>query len=119
MRKTWLRLSGRGLLVLGVAVVLLMAWRVSLVVFGIVVGLIGLLVAVLLVARDTWRQTSQQNLIARGVVPDSDRLFSGFDPGLRREFSPLVPAAGSIFPGCHEGARPQWPGSPAERNAPA
>jgi probable Rubsico expression protein CbbX len=93
MRKTWLRLSGRGLLVLGVAVVLLMAWRVSHVVFGIVVGLIGLLVAVLLVARDTWRQTSQQNLIARGVVPDSDRVFSGFDPGLRREFSPLVPAA--------------------------
>jgi probable Rubsico expression protein CbbX len=96
MRKTWLRLSGRGLLVLGVAVVLLMAWRVSPVVFGIVVGLIGLiglLVAVLLVARDTWRQTSQQSLIARGVVPDSDRVFSGFDPGLRREFSPLVPAA--------------------------
>jgi probable Rubsico expression protein CbbX len=93
MGKTWLRLSGRGLLVLGAAVVLLMAWRVSHVVFGIVVGLIGLLVAVLLVARDTWRQTSQQNLIARGVVPDSDRVFSGFDPGLRREFSPLIPAA--------------------------
>ena len=93
MRKTWLRLSGRGLLVLGVAVVLLRAWRVSPVVFGIVVGLIGLLVAILLVARDTWRQTSQQSLIARGVVPDSDRVFSEFDPGLRREFSPLVPAA--------------------------
>jgi probable Rubsico expression protein CbbX len=118
MRRTWLRLSGRGLLVLGVAVVLLMAWRVSLVVFGIVVGLIGLLAAVLLVARDTWRQTSQQNLIARGVVPDSDRVFSGFDPGLRREFSPLVPAAVSRRISGAPGPRPAL-SSPVAMKEPA
>jgi probable Rubsico expression protein CbbX len=93
MRTTRLRRYGLGILALGVAFFLLMVWRENHVVFGIVVGLLGLLVAFLLVARDGWRQTSQQSLAARGVRHDSDAIFSRFDPGLRREYAPMVPAA--------------------------
>src|ERR1700733_12150976 len=93
MRTTRLRLYGLGILVLGVAVFLLMMWREGPVAFGIVAGLIGLVVTVLLLVRDGWRQTSPQNLMARGIRPDSDRIFSGFDPGLRREYTPMIPTA--------------------------
>jgi probable Rubsico expression protein CbbX len=89
-----LRYSGLGILLLGVVVALLLAWlRLSHVFFAIVTGSIVLIVTVALVARDTWRQTSQQNLTARGIVPDSVQGFNVMDPGLRREMAPLIPVA--------------------------
>jgi probable Rubsico expression protein CbbX len=93
MWTTRLRYSGLGLLLLGVTVALLIMWRLSHVLFGIVLGLVCLAVMVLVVAQDGWRQTSPENLTSRGFVPDSARGGTIVDPGLRREFAPLVPAA--------------------------
>ncbi len=93
MWTTRLRYVGLGILVLGVTVALLMAWQVSHVLFGIVVGFIALCVTVFLLARDGWRQTSPENLTSRGFAPDSARGLTVIDPGLRREFAPIVPAA--------------------------
>ena len=70
MRAARLRYSGFGILLLGVTVALLMAWRSSHILFAIVVGSIVLFVAVLLVARDGWRQTSPESLTSRGFRPD-------------------------------------------------
>ena len=65
----------------------------------IVVGLIVLFVAVFLVARDGWRQTSPESLTSRGIRPDRPDL-NVMDPGLRREMAPIVPAR------CHPGGCP-------------
>ncbi len=86
-----LRYSGLGILLLGVTVALLMAWRLSHVLFGIVGGLVVLVVTVILLARDGWRQTSPESLASRGFRPDSG--VNVMDPGLRREFAPIIPAA--------------------------
>src|ERR1700739_1894102 len=93
MWTTRLRYPGLALLVLAVTVGLVITWRVSHVLFGIVVGFIFLCVAVLAVARDGWRQTSPDNLTARGFVPESVRGVHVTDPGLRREYTPVIPAA--------------------------
>jgi probable Rubsico expression protein CbbX len=90
MWATRLRYSGLGILLLGVIVGLLMAWRVSPVLFGIIAGFIVLVVMVLLLARDGWRQTSPESLTSRGLRPDSGL---NMDPGLHREFAPIIPAA--------------------------
>jgi probable Rubsico expression protein CbbX len=98
MKTSRMRYSVLGIVVLVLGAGLAMAWRVNHVLFGIVLGLIALIVAVLGIARDSWRQTSPANLTSRGFVPQS---VSGgtipgvsiVDPGLRREFAPLVPAA--------------------------
>jgi probable Rubsico expression protein CbbX len=92
MRTTRTRYSVLGILSLGVAVGLALAWRVNHILFGIVLGLIALSATVLVVARDGWRQTSPQNLNARGFRPESVQV-TVTDPGLRREIAPLVPAA--------------------------
>jgi probable Rubsico expression protein CbbX len=93
MWTTRLRYSGLALLLLAVTVGLVITWRVSDVLFGIVVGFICLCVTVLVVARDGWRQTSPANLTARGFVPESVRGVTVTDPGLRREYTPVIPAA--------------------------
>ena len=93
MKTTRMRYSVLGILVLAVATGLAIAWRVNHILFGIAAGLIGLCATVLIVARDGWRQTSPQNLTARGFLPESVRGVSVIDPGLRREIAPLVPAA--------------------------
>jgi probable Rubsico expression protein CbbX len=72
---------------------LVIAWLASHVLFGVILGFIALLATVLVVARDGWHQTSPANLTSRGYVPDSVRGGTIIDPGLRREFAPLVPAA--------------------------
>jgi len=69
----------------------LVAWRASPVLFGIIVGFIVLVVTTLFLVRDGWRQTSPESLAARGFRPDSG--LNAMDPGLRREFSPIIPAA--------------------------
>ncbi len=88
-----LRYSALGLLLLGITAALVTAWRVNHVLFGIIAGFILLCLTVVIVARDGWRQTNPESLNSRGFVPDSVRHVSLVDPGLRREFSPLIPAA--------------------------
>jgi probable Rubsico expression protein CbbX len=89
-----LRYSGLGILLVGVTVALLMAWlRLSHVEFAVTVGLIGFFVAVFMVARNGWRQTSPESLASRGIRPDSVGSFNVTDPGLRREMAPIIPSA--------------------------
>jgi len=59
--------------------------------FGIIAGFLVLAVLVLAFAWDGWRQTSPENLTARRIFPDTDPGI--VDPGLRREFAPLLPGA--------------------------
>jgi probable Rubsico expression protein CbbX len=91
MRTARLRYSGFGILLLGITVALLMAWRSSHTLFAIVVGSIVLFSPMLLLARDGWRQTSPESLTSRGIRPGQD--LNVMDPGLRREFAPIIPAA--------------------------
>jgi len=94
MRTARLRYSGLGILLLGVTVALLMAWlRLSHALFTIVACLVVVVLTVLLVARDGWRQTSPESLTSRGIMPDSVRGFNEMNPGLRREMAPIIPAA--------------------------
>jgi probable Rubsico expression protein CbbX len=89
-----LRYSGLGIFLLGVAAALLMAWRANHELFGIVAGLVIVLLPLLLIARNIWRQTSPAGLAARGITPDSVRHLDMMDPGLRRDMVGLLPAAG-------------------------
>jgi probable Rubsico expression protein CbbX len=86
-----LRYSGAGILLLGIAVALLMAWRSSHMLFAIVVGSIVVILTILLLVRDGWRQTSPEVLTSRGFRPDRDPTV--MDPGLRREYAAIIPAA--------------------------
>jgi len=113
MWATRLRYTGLGILLLGITVGLLLAWRTSPVLFGIIVGFIVLVVTTLFLVRDGWRQTSPESLAARGFRPDSG--LNAMDPGLRREFSPIIPAAVSRRISGNPTRRPVWPGqSPLE-----
>ena len=53
--------------------------------FGIVAGLMVIILPMLLIARNTWRQTSPESLTSRGVTPDSVRRLDMMEPGLRRD----------------------------------
>jgi probable Rubsico expression protein CbbX len=86
-----LRYSGAGILLLGIAVALLMAWQSSHMLFVIVVGSIVVILTILLLVRDGWRQTSPEVLTSRGFRPDRDPTV--MDPGLRREYAAIIPAA--------------------------
>ena len=89
-----LRYSGLGIFLLGVAVVLLMAWRVSRhELFGIIAGLLVVILPLLLVARNIWHQTSPESFAVRGITLDSVRRLDMMDPGLRRDMVGLLPAA--------------------------
>jgi probable Rubsico expression protein CbbX len=86
-----LRYSGAGILLLGIAVALLMAWQSSHMLFAIVVGSIVVILTIFLLVRDGWRQTSPEVLTSRGFRPDRDPTV--MDPGLRREYAAIIPAA--------------------------
>lgn len=86
-----LRYSGLGILLLGVTVGLWMAWRLSHTLFAVVVGSIVFVLTVLWLIRDGWRQTSPESLTSRGFRPDHD--LNVMDPGLRREYAAIIPAA--------------------------
>ena len=88
-----LRYSGLGIFLLGVTVALVMAWRVSHLLFALGVGLVVLVLAGSLAVRDSWRQTRPESLTSRGITPDSVRGLSAMDPGLRREMASIFPAA--------------------------
>jgi probable Rubsico expression protein CbbX len=88
---------------------LLLSWKLGLAAFlGTVIG-VAFLSAVLAVGWDTYRQTSTSSLAARGIYLDG-RNLPVLDPGLRREFAPmLLPSAGvrkSTTPVRHRAASP-------------
>ena len=92
MRSTRLRYSTLGILLLGVIAALLWTWQVSHVWFvwlAVVVGIVVLSVVLVMLTRDGWRQTSPASLNSRGYRPG----VSVMEPGLRREYSPILPAA--------------------------
>jgi probable Rubsico expression protein CbbX len=93
MRNTSQRYSRLGLLLLGAIGALLLAWlRLNHAVFVIIVSAAVCIGFLLVVAWDGWRQTTEATLAARGVLPD-DRGLVVMDPGLRRDYQPvLVPA---------------------------
>ncbi len=93
MRVARLRYSGLGISLLGVAVALLVAWRLSHALFEVAAGLIFVILTTLLAARDAWRQTSPGSLASRGVTPGSVRRAEMMDPGLRRDMVGILPAA--------------------------
>jgi hypothetical protein len=98
-----LRNFGFGLLLLGLVGALLLTWLLfNFLVFGIV----GSIAAVLLIASwvtwDAVRQSTPESLAARGITPDDDTLRI-IDPGLRREFSGLVPSVGRRGPSASRG----------------
>jgi probable Rubsico expression protein CbbX len=87
------RRSGLGVFLLFFAGAALLGWlRLSHVVFMVVAFSVAFMVSVLVAAWNTWRQTSPASLTARGIDPN-DRSLPVYDPGLRREWAPLVPPA--------------------------
>ena len=89
------RYSAPGILLLGVIAALLLAWWLSHVWFAvvaIVAGFIVLSVAIVWLARDGWRQTSPESLGSRGFRPGTVSGIGVMDPGLRREYAPILPS---------------------------
>jgi probable Rubsico expression protein CbbX len=112
MRTARLRYSGLGLLLLGVVAALLAGWlRLSHEVFSVTVGVAVFFVLTLLMTRSAWRQTSPDNLTARGFSPGSAWDSNLMDPGLRRDMVPVVPAFG------RRGITPVYARRPAARPA--
>jgi probable Rubsico expression protein CbbX len=93
-----LRYSGLGLFLLVLVVGLLFAWlRLSHLVFAAIAFSLVFFGSLSAAGWDTWRQTDQGNLAARGIYAD-DRTLPAYDPGLRREYAPLIPSRGSKRP---------------------
>jgi len=95
MRNTRLRYPALGILLLGVIAALLLTYRLSHVLFAsfaVAVGFVLLSVGIVALARDGWRQTSPENLGSRGFRPGTSGI-GVMDPGLRRDYSPILPAA--------------------------
>src|SRR3984885_7452229 len=96
MWSTRLRYPALGILLLGVIAALLLTWRLShvfFVSFASAVGFVVLSVAIVALARDGWRQTSPENLGSRGFRPGTVSGMGVMAPGLRRDYSPILPAA--------------------------
>jgi probable Rubsico expression protein CbbX len=87
-----LRYFGFGLLLLGLAGALLLAWLLfTHVIFGIAASIVAISLVLFAVTWDGLRQTTPANLAARGVIPD-DQSLRILDPGLRREYSSMTPS---------------------------
>jgi len=95
MRTARLRHIGLGLLLLVVAGALVTAWLLlSHVMFAVVAAVALSFPLLFVVFWDGFRQSSPASLTARGIFPDSPRGLEMTDPGLRREWTPVSPAAG-------------------------
>jgi probable Rubsico expression protein CbbX len=93
MRTATLRYSGLGIFLLVLAGALLLAWlRLSHAVFTTITLSVFFFLVLALVGWDGWRQTSPASLESRGMYPD-DRSLQVFDPGLSRDYSPMLPFA--------------------------
>jgi probable Rubsico expression protein CbbX len=94
MRTARLRYSGLGLLLLGVVAALVTAWLLlNHAMFAVVVCVVVFLLIFLMVFWDGLRQSSTASLASRGIFPDSDQGLNMMDPGLRREWAPVIPPA--------------------------
>jgi probable Rubsico expression protein CbbX len=91
MWATRLRYSGLGIFLLCAVAALLIALRLSHALVEIIVALIVITVAMIVVVRNTWHQTTPENLASRGITPDSVRSLSTMDPGLRRDMVGMIP----------------------------
>src|ERR1700689_379350 len=88
-----LRHFGIGFLLLALVGALLLTWLLfNIIVFGIVGSTVAVILVLSWVTWDGLRQTTPENLAARGLNPDDDTLQI-IEPGLRREYSALVPSA--------------------------
>ena len=71
----------------------LLAWvGLSHILFALVVSSIAFVELLFAAGWDTWRQTSVDGLAARGITAGDDTLPI-YDPGLRRDWSPIVPTS--------------------------
>ena len=94
MRTARLRYSGLGLLLLGVAGALVSAWlRLNHEMFVVTVSIVIFLLIFLGFLWDGFRQSSKASLSARGIFPDADRGLPVLDPGIRRDWAPVIPPA--------------------------
>jgi probable Rubsico expression protein CbbX len=88
-----LRHFGIGFLLLALVGALLLTWVLSnIIVFGIVGSTVALMLALCWATWDGVRQTTPENLTARGLSPDDDTLRI-IEPGLRKEYSAILPSA--------------------------
>jgi len=86
-----MRYRGRALLVLGVAVGLVVAWlRLSHLWFAICAVVVVTVLMGVVALWDGMRQTTTQNLHSRGITPESVGGGTIIDPGLRRDWTPVV-----------------------------
>lgn len=88
-----LRYSRLGIFLLVLASASLLAWlRLSHTAFMVAVFSAAFVAGLLAAIWNTWQQTTAASLTARGIDPD-DRSLPVYDPGMRREWAPLVPPA--------------------------
>jgi probable Rubsico expression protein CbbX len=111
-----LRYSGLGIFLLGITVGLVMAWRASPPLFGVLAGVTIVTLAGLLALRDSWRQATPERLASRGITPESATWLNGMDPGLRREYARIMPTAAALRMSGTPTRRPAAP--PAARTRP-
>jgi probable Rubsico expression protein CbbX len=84
---------GLSLTLLVVLVALLLGWwRLSTPVFMVLAITTVTISALVIGTWDAWHQTQADQLASRGIYPD-DRTLAVYDPGLRREFTPMIPEA--------------------------
>jgi probable Rubsico expression protein CbbX len=106
------RYTALGIVVLGAA--LSLAWlQLSHLWFAITVGILLLFVVVVVVAWDGMRQTTPENLSSRGIVPESTGGLTITDPGMRREWVPILPASAQRS----SGTRARHPSAPPPSRA--
>ena len=92
MRTARLHYSGLGLLLLGVAGALVTAWlRLNHEMFVVTASIVIFLLIFLGFLWDGFRQSSKASLSARGIFPDADRGLPVLDPGIRRDWAPVIP----------------------------
>jgi probable Rubsico expression protein CbbX len=101
-----MRYARYGALLLGSTAVLVVAWQISQVIFGIAASVIALFLVMFSAARHTWRQTSPDSLSSGGMSHD---IFPVLDPGLRRELDIASP---TNLARRSSGTRPMLPAVP-------
>ncbi len=79
-------------LLVNLVVLLVGWWRLTTPVFMILAITMVTITALVIGTWDAWHQTQTDQLASRGIYPD-DRTLTVYDPGLRREFTPMIPEA--------------------------
>jgi probable Rubsico expression protein CbbX len=112
------RYAGLGLALLGFTGALVAAWfLLNHVMFAVVACVIVPIPIALAFIWDGWRQTSPSNLASRGIFPD--RSLTVLEPGLRREWSAVIPTAVSMRISGDRIRRPAAPSATRVRPLPA